>query len=91
MTGIEFSLNLSQQTHVAAFAAYANRSFKSTLLNYVTIYLLGFQLKAHQAPVVHEERSVSIPMPYWARELLRMWEEVERWHKARRPSSREAF
>ncbi|MEM3736877.1 MAG: hypothetical protein QXJ75_02120 [Candidatus Bathyarchaeia archaeon] len=45
---------------------------------------------SHQPSEVGVEEARRL-LPYWARELLRMWEEAERRKKARKPSAQETF
>jgi len=43
-----------------------------------------------QTPEEGEKEKVRRLLPYWARELLRMWEEAERKHKSQKPFSQRA-
>lgn len=46
-------------------------------------------MKDHNTVAAGKEKKDPQLLPYWASELLEMWKDVERSHKARRPSSQE--
>jgi len=50
-------------------------------------FSIGGTVETRRKPAEGGEKKVRTFLPYWAKELLRMWEEAEGKHKARRPSS----
>ncbi len=57
---------------------------------FVMYFSLGTKLGDRQTPEEGEKEKVRRLLPYWARELLRMWEEAERKHKSQKPFSQRA-
>lgn len=53
----------------------------------MSIFLLVVWLKTHEKSAEGQEEKVRKFLPYWATELLKMWEEAERKYKDRGPSS----